>query len=97
MTDSVPASEIEAIVGETRHEVLHVGRAVSSEQTVYILHSRLCLASYLDLNECPFSRALDLGIDISQWTEDVPLVLTVADGHLMPSSAVTLTHLQEES
>lgn len=42
MTDLVPADQIEQIVGARRHPLAHLGRAVSAEQTVYILHSQRC-------------------------------------------------------
>ena len=64
MSNLVPPSEIEGIVGAHRHAVSHFGRAVSSEQTVYILHSRECVDSGVDLRDCPFSVALDKGIDL---------------------------------
>ena len=87
MTDKVPGDEIEGVVGRTRHPTNHYARAVSTEQTVYILHSRECLAMHADLRECPWSLALDRGIDISEWVEDVPLTVRVRDGRLVPSPA----------
>lgn len=75
MTKIVPADEIETIVGVQRHSTEHWGRAVSSEQTVYILHSQECRDSGIDLRECPYSLALDNGIDPFDWTEDVALRL----------------------
>lgn len=67
MTDVVPAEEIERIVGTHRHATRHYARAVSVEQTVYILHSSMCKATVPDLRECPFSLALDNGIDERDW------------------------------
>lgn len=75
MSDIVPAEDIERIVGMERHPTEHWGRAVSAEQRVYILHSRECLDSGRDLRECPYSLALDNGIDPFDWTEDVPVSL----------------------
>ena len=71
MTERVPADEIENIVGRKRSVKDHYARAVSAEQTVYVLHSRECLAMHADLRECPWSLALDRGIDLSEWVEDV--------------------------
>jgi hypothetical protein len=77
MTDIVPAQDIERIVGVPRHATEHWGRAVSDEQRVYILHSRECLESGIDLRDCSFSLALDDGIDPFDWYEDVPVALTL--------------------
>ncbi|AMS02809.1 hypothetical protein SEA_YEEZY_64 [Gordonia phage Yeezy] len=40
MTDLVPSADIERIVGVPRDATKHLARAVSSTQTVYVLHSR---------------------------------------------------------
>jgi len=84
VTDLVPADRIEQIVGASRHAVDHIGRAVSSEETVYILHSHACLDSGIDVRECQYSLALDDGIDPERWTEDLPVRLAVVDGRLVP-------------
>lgn len=86
MSDLVPAEDIERIVGVMRQYHAHYGRAVSSEQVVYILHSKLCLESGIDLRDCPFSVALDQGIDEQRWTgyEDVPVMLDIRHGELVP-------------
>jgi len=77
MTNLVPTEDIEAIVGVPRHETQHYARAVSAEQTVYILHSHECLNSGRDLRECPLSLALDNGIDLDEWVEDQPVKVMV--------------------
>src|SRR6516225_10738811 len=59
LTDLVPAKDIERIVGVARHPIEHWGRAVSTEQTVYILHSKECLDKGGELRDCPYSEALD--------------------------------------
>lgn len=81
MTELVDPSEIERIVGAKRHPTRHVGRAVSAEQTVYILHSRECRDSGVDLRECRFSLALDKGINKGLWGnhQDRPVFLDVVD------------------
>ncbi|MFC7450529.1 hypothetical protein [Rhodococcus daqingensis] len=86
MSDLVPDDQIERIVGVGRHRKAHFGRAVSSEQTVYVLHSRECRDSGRDLRECRYSVALDLGIDPDRWAgdQDVPVVLGVWNGRLIP-------------
>ena len=61
------ADKIEGIVGATRHETIHVARAVSAEERVYILHSQECVEKFADLRRCPFSIALDEGIDLELW------------------------------
>jgi hypothetical protein len=77
MSDLVPTEDIERIVGAPRHATLHQARAVSAEQTVYILHSRECLDSGIDLRDCRFSWALDNGIRLNEWQEDVPLKVSI--------------------
>lgn len=86
MSELVPADQIEAIVGITRQDSEHYARAVSSEQTVYILHSRDCLNSGIDLRDCPFSLALDNGIDLDVWQElqDRPVHVMVDHAELVP-------------
>lgn len=82
MSKIVPAEDIERIVGVSRHPTQHWAKAVSAEQRVYILHSVECYDSALDLRECPFSLALDRGIDPSAWVEDEPVEVEVFDGIL---------------
>lgn len=69
MTELVDPSEIERIVGFERHPTRHYARAVSVEQIVYILHSHACKDSGMDLRECPFSQALNNGIDEYDWSD----------------------------
>lgn len=88
MADLVPAVDIERIVGEKRHAMAHIARAVSREQAVYILHSEACLVARPDLRECPWSLALDEGIDLDEWIEDVPLRVGIMDGRLVPRPSV---------
>lgn len=86
MSDLVPASEIEARVGARRHALAHLGRAVSAEQTVYILHSRACIDTGIDLRSCDYSHALDRGIDLVDWQHHQDRVVTLQHqhGYLMP-------------
>ena len=89
MTNIVPADEIEEIVGVRRHPTGHYARAVSAEQTVYILHSHRCKDSGRDLRECRFSIALDKGIDPQDWdgNEDQPWRVAVnRSGLLVPAA-----------
>lgn len=92
MSEQVPADQIETIVGVQRDAMEHYGRSVSSERTVYILHSQECKDSTPDLRECPFSVALDRGIeDLIPWAEwrwvlDQPVPLEIALGYLMPKA-----------
>lgn len=85
MTDLVPADKIEQIVGAPRHRTDHIGRAVSSKQMVYITHSHECRVSGIDLRGCPYSLALDRGINPGEWTEDVPVRLAIVDRRLVPA------------
>lgn len=84
MADIVPADQIERIVGANRHPYDHIGRAVSATQTVYILHSHECRDSTPDLRTCPYSLALDRGIDVAEWDLDTPAALTIVNGRLSP-------------
>lgn len=87
MTKIVPSHEIERIVGRRRSVTDHYARAVSAEQTVYILHPHECLAMHADLRDCPWSLAMYRGIDRSEWVEDAPLTVHVRYGRLVPSPA----------
>jgi hypothetical protein len=90
MSQLVDPTEIENIVGVTRHARHHYARAVSAETTVYILHSQLCRDSTPDLRDCPFSLALDRGIeDAEPWAmwhqlQDRPVRVQVINGYLLP-------------
>ncbi|MDZ7886583.1 MAG: hypothetical protein U5N53_28430 [Mycobacterium sp.] len=86
MSDLVPPEDIERIVGAGRHATDHLGRAVSSEQTVYVLHSHQCVDSGIDLRQCVFSQALDRGIDLRDWrgSEDRAVQLRIRRGALIP-------------
>ena len=86
MSALVPADRVEQIVGVGRHRQAHYGRAVSAEQTVYILHSQRCLDTVDDLRNCRFSRALDGGIDRQSWAgyEDQAVALGVWQERLVP-------------
>jgi hypothetical protein len=85
VSDLVDPSVIEGIVGASRHEQLHQARAVSAEQSVYILHSRECVAElgWDGLRRCPFSKALDRGHFILP--EDQAIVIDIEDGLLVPA------------
>lgn len=85
------AEKIEGIVGVTRHESIHFARAVSAEERVYILHSRQCTLAYSDLRQCPYSVALDRGIDIVLWKDwqDRPVEIYIDEeyGDLVPEKS----------
>lgn len=91
MSDLASPDEIEGIVGHRRHDEHHYARAVSSEQMVYVLHSRRCVGSTPDLRDCPYSVALDRGIDHhvpwSRWrhVEDQAVRVEIVDGWLVPA------------
>lgn len=74
---------IEHIVGSKRHATDHITRAVSAEETVYILHSQECEASVPDLRMCPFSIAMDRGIEPDEWIMDMPLRAAIVGGRLV--------------
>ena len=88
--ETVPADRIETIVGARRSVALHIARAVSDEEQVYILHSAACLKKYASLLDCPFSRSLSrYGIDVERWSDhtDSPVVVRICytDGSLLPA------------
>ena len=88
MSSRVDPSQIETIVGTSRHAMLHVARAVSDEQQVYILHSARCLDRGIDLLDCDYSLALDEGIDEAEWVNsmDKPVHVSIDRGRLIPST-----------
>lgn len=92
MANLVPSNDIERIVGVTRHPTRHYGRAVSAEQTFYILHSQECKDSGIDLRDCMFSIAVDRGIDLDVWAdhEDVAVQLRIRSGLLVPFTRLEL-------
>ena len=87
MSERVDSSAIEGIVGVKRHPVNHYGRAVSAEQTVYVLHSQRCVDEVPDLN-CAYTAGLDEGIDVDRWVQDASVVLAIEDSRLVPSEPV---------
>lgn len=89
MSRLVDPGSVEDLVGVKRHLERHYAEARSKPREVVILHARMCKERYPDLRDCPFSMALDQGIDEAQWPEDLPVVLAhpfMTDGHLMPGT-----------
>jgi len=87
MTELVNPTQIEEIVGVKRDPVRHYGRVITDTQTFYILHSKECVDSGIDLRECPYSKALDTyGIDEDFWLgyTNVPITLVIEWGILTP-------------
>jgi hypothetical protein len=74
----IPPQDIERLVGAVRHETLHLARAATAEQTVYVLHSHECKGLYVDLRDCPFSMALNNGIDQDVWDDSMDRVVAVS-------------------
>lgn len=92
MSSIVPTERIEQIVGATRDRQRHLARAITAEQTFYILHSQVCKDSTPDLRECPFSLALDVGIDEDMWSAalDRAVLVAVRNDRLVPVNPVEL-------
>lgn len=90
MTRLENPDRVEAIVGTLRDPEQHIARAVSAEQRVYILHSHQCVNSARDLRLCPYSLALDAGIDLDLWTEDEAVFVTIDHGRLHVAEGGTL-------
>jgi len=63
--------------GVNRHTNVHVAIALSEDQTVYVLHSKKCLERTGGRFDCEFTDALQWGIEVDDWVEDVPLVCVV--------------------
>lgn len=88
MTELVPRTEIERLVGAKRQENAHLGRIDTREEVMYILHSQECKDTTPDLRECPYSKALDLGLfNIDRWKGfyDMSVSLSLdAKGRLNP-------------
>ena len=61
MSERVPASQIEGLVGAHRHRTEHIIRGDFPSGIAYLLHPAACIARYDDLRECPWSRALTRG------------------------------------
>lgn len=85
MSDLVPREHIEGIVGSPRQAHRHMARAISAERTVYILHSFECLDTVPDLRDCPYSLALDKGITVRRWPQDVCVEAAIERGRLVPA------------
>lgn len=77
MIELVDPTEIEEIVGTRRHKTYHLARAVSAEETVYIMHSQVCVDTGRDLRDCPFSLALYRGIPVWLWNGKLDRVVTL--------------------
>ena len=94
MTEPVDPKLIEQIVGRERHPDAHYARLVSVEDTIYILHSKACLAEHRDLRECRLSKALDRGTHAPWWTglEDRAVPVVVWAGLLAPASVPEAHH-----
>jgi len=88
VTDLVDQKLIEAIVGRERHPDAHYARLVTGEYTIYVLHSKACLAEHKDLRECRLSLALDKGTNPLWWAglEDRAVPVTVWAGLLAPTT-----------
>ncbi|GAA2178506.1 hypothetical protein GCM10009785_01330 [Brooklawnia cerclae] len=96
MSNLVDPARIEEIVGCKRHPTKHIARAISAEQTVYILHPDTCAARLMrrPLTECRYSRSLDVaGILPDRWAAwlDQPVFCEWldAEGRLVPRGPAT--------
>lgn len=69
MSIQIPDRYAEAIVGAPRHPYLHLGRGVSFQRHLYILHSEECRRNLDDLRECRYSLAFDNGLSEEDWRE----------------------------
>lgn len=83
MTNRVPKEDIELKVGRRRDPIRHYGKLRTDDWLMYILHSQECVDSFEDLRECPYSLALDRGVDELEWPTDVTVHLGISDGSLV--------------
>ena len=90
MTKRVNSDGIEKIVGAKRDDRFHIGRAFSEKKEFYILHSARCLTMHEDINQCPFSLALDKDIEFDTWAGflDRPVALSIEGDRLSPWKAL---------
>ena len=101
MSDLVDPAQIEGIVGARRHPRAHIARAVTAKGTVFVLHSESCLSEFGgDLRCCPFSRALDRGIDTGcasmwrrRWRDQAVVVRISLAETLVPAGLVPVRWL----
>lgn len=86
MTTPVDPDTIERLVGVPRQELAHVARLTGD--TVWLMHSRLCLSRDEDLTQCPYSQALDETLikDVRwpEWASDTPVLVAWSPYGLKP-------------
>ena len=87
MTELIDPSEVERLVGAYRHPTAHLCRADSFHEATYLLHSKACLDSGIDLRTCEYALAQDNGIDTDVWEgrEDEVVLVVISDSHLVPT------------
>lgn len=86
--------DVERIVGAPRDAARHLGRAVSADQRLYIMHSQECLDSTPDLRDCEFSHAMGVGINPSVFPEDVLVDLSIGYDELLERSHLVGTEVE---
>lgn len=86
MTELIDPTEVERLVNARRHPTEHIGLANSHDGKTYLLHSKQCLDSGIDLRTCEFAYAQDAGIDMAVWEDrqDHPYILRIVEGQLVP-------------
>lgn len=90
MSKLVPTEEVESVVGATRHQTLHIGRAVTETETLYLLHPHSCKDTGIDLRECEYSLAMDIGINPERWTNffDQAVFVEIENEMVVPVSTI---------
>lgn len=73
----VPDEHMEQLVGARRSRELHIAKASSRDQRVYILHPWTCLSDNEDVAGCEFHEMLENGISLDKWQDslDIPVVI----------------------
>lgn len=90
MTELIDPSEVERLVGAYRHPTDHLCRADSFHEATYLLHSKACLDSGIDLRTCEYALAQGNGIDTDVWDGrmDAPVLVAIVDARLVPLKRV---------
>lgn len=78
MTECVTWEQMQEVFGIPRLDHVHVAKAVSDEQVLYILHSQDCLDRTEDLRTCPYAEAQNQGVDEAAWEPYLDKIVVVA-------------------
>lgn len=94
MTEIEPGLALEKKFGVRRRLTVHLGLVDTREQRFYILHSKDCIDSGIDLRECEYSLSLDVHgavyLSQDQYLMNKPFILRLLpDGRIWPDEVVS--------